>query len=186
MTAEVEFLIERIDKEYGAGAMPAGYGEAGEDPPPLEVVDRVSDEYDAGEGLAGGGSAGSSDRGHTLDLTKTNVVSIAPVDESSTPIGTEYDHSIERSAGVRIEGLHHGEWGHIDSNGEQGIPWPALVRTVRRAIMRVRTFPDTQTPDIRYTHLQLANAAPQSHNYGDYFRRDEDVQFDGFERLPVP
>jgi hypothetical protein len=186
VTAEVDFLIGRIEDEYGAGAMPAGYGEAGGDPPPLRVLDRSGDEYDAGEGLAGGGSAGSGDRGHKVDLTQTNVVSIAAVDESTTPIGTEYDHDIERVVGLRIEGLHHGEWGHIDSHGEEGIPWSALVRTIRRAILRARTYPDTGTPDISYTQLQLSNSAPQSHNYGDYYRRDEDVVFDGFESLPSP
>ena len=185
MTAEVDFLVERIEDEYGAGTMPAGYGDAGADPPPLQVLDRVNNEYNAGRGFAGGGGAGSADRGHTADLTQTNVVSIAPIDESSAPIGTEYDHSIERTTSVQIEGLHHKQ-GHIDSHGEQGIPWPALVRTVRRAIMRARTYPPTETPDISYTHLQLANVVSQSDDYSDYYRHDLDVIFDGFERLPTP
>jgi len=186
VSEDIDFLIERIEDEYGAGTMPAGYGDAGVELPPLLVTDRSGDEHDAGEGLTGGGGAGSADQTHTADLTDTNVVSIAPAEETSTPIGTEYDHRVERTVGVRIEAVHHSQWGYIDPHGEQGLPWGALKRCVRRAILRARTYPATGTPDISYTHLRLANETDQSANYGDYYRADLDVVFDGFETLPTP
>lgn len=171
MTEEVDFLIKRIREEYGAGSLPAGYGGAGEEPP-LELIDRddVENEDDV--------------RKRAGELTNHNIVSIASVDESTEPIGTEYDHDIEHVAGVRVEGVHHSEWGFIDGDGGEGAPWSSLVRLIRRAILRVRTYPDTGTPNVSYTHLQLANTADQSDDWADYYRWDTDVLFDGFERLP--
>lgn len=186
MSEEVEFVIRRIDNEYGAGALPAGYGNAGADPPPLDVVDRAHDEYDAGDGPASWGDSGSTDRSRGGDLTDANIVSVAPGGESTSPIGTAYDLDVERTASVRIEAVHHSEWGYIDPHGEQGIPWPALVRVVRRAILRARTAPQTDTPDTSYTHLRLANQTDQSADYYDYYRADLDIVFDGFETLPAP
>ncbi|EMA19014.1 hypothetical protein [Haloarcula argentinensis] len=172
MTEEVDFLIERIREEYGAGSLPAGMRPAGEDPPPLALIDRqdVEDEDDIEQ--------------RKSELRRGNIVSIASVDESSTPIGTEYDHDIERVAGIRIEGLTADKYGYVDESGDSGAPWSSLVRVIRRAILRVRSFPDTGTPSIDYTHLELTNAAPQSQTWSDYYRYDVDVLFDGFERLP--
>ena len=172
MTAEVDFLIERIRDEYGMGSMPAGMRPAGEAPPPLDLIDRqdVKDEDDIEQ--------------RKKELTRGNIVSIASVDESTTAIGTEYDHDIERVAGIRIEGLTADKYGYVDESGADGMPWPSLVRVIRRAILRARRFPDTGTPSIDYTELELTNAAPQSQTWADYYRWDVDVLFDGFERLP--
>ncbi|NLV11885.1 hypothetical protein [Haloarcula argentinensis] len=172
MTEEVDFLIERIREEYGAGSLPAGLRPAGEDPPPLALIDRqdVEDEDDIEQRKG--------------ELTRGNIVSVASVDESTSPIGTEYDHDIERVAGIRIEGLDADEFGYVDDSGDDGAPWSSLVRVIRRAILRVRSYPGTGTPSIDYTHLELANAAPQSQTWSDYYRWDVDVIFDGFERLP--
>lgn len=172
MTAEVTFLIERIREEYGAGSFPAGMQSAGEDPPPLELIDRqdVENEDDVEK--------------RKSELTRGNIVSVASVDESTTPVGTEFDHSIERVASVRIEGLTADKYGYVDESGNDGVPWSSLVRLVRRAILRARTFPDTATPNIAYTSLELTNVAPQSQLWSDYYRYDVDILFDGFERTP--
>lgn len=169
--AEIEFLMQRIREEYGAGALEAGTGAAGEEPP-LTLVDRNNARDEADQ------------RGVTEDLQDTNVVSIASVDEATTPIGTEYDHDIEHVAGVRIEGLHESEWGHIDPDADAGAAWDSLSRFVRRAILRARTFPKAKRPNVDYTDLRLSNHAPQSQDYADYYRYDVDVIFDGFEELP--
>ncbi|WP_277540225.1 hypothetical protein [Haloarcula laminariae] len=171
MTEEVDFLIQRIRDEYGAGSLPAGYGAAGEEPP-LELIDRadVENEDDV--------------RKRKGELTSHNIVSIASVDESTAPIGTEYDHDIEHVAGVRVEGVHHSKYGFIDEDGAEGAPWSSLVRLIRRAILRARTYPETGRPNVSYTELELANTADQSDDWADYYRWDTDVLFDGFERLP--
>jgi len=171
MTEEVDFLIQRIRDEYGVSSLPTGTTAVGSEPP-LEIVDRDDAEFESGR------------RSRSGELTQANIVSIASVDDDSTAIGTEYDHSVERICGVRIEGLHHSEWGHIDPDGREGAPWRSLVRIVRRAILRARGYPDPGTPDIGYTDLRLVNGVDQSQNYGDYYRYDVDVIFDGFERLP--
>jgi hypothetical protein len=163
--------MQRIRQEYGAGSLPAGTTDAG-DEPPLELIDRSDTERENGR------------RSQTGELTDANIVSIASVDEETQPTGTEYDHDIDLVCGVRIEGLHHSEWGHIDSEGRNGVPWRSLVRLVRRAILRERTFPAVGTPDTAYTALKLANGADQSSNYADYYRYDCDVIFSGYETLP--
>jgi len=172
MTAsEIEFLMDRIREEYGAGSLPAGSGAAGEEPP-LTLVDRDNAQDEAGE------------RGVTEDLQDTNVMSLASADESTTPIGTEYDHKLETVVGARLEGAHASEWGHIDPDGQDGAPWHSLKRVMRRAILRARTFPDSDRPNVSFTDLQLQNSTDQSRNYADYYRWDVDVVFNGFEKLP--
>jgi len=171
MSEEVDFLIDRIRTEYGAGSLPAGSGAAGEEPP-LAIVDRADVETEDGT------------RERVGDLATANYVSIASVDEATEPIGTEYDHALEHVAGLRIEGVHHTEWGHVDADGQEGAPWPSLKRVIRRGVLRARTFPDPGTPNIDYTDLRLANQSDQSQNYADYYRYDADIIFDGYEELP--
>lgn len=171
MTEEVDFLLNRIREEYGVGSLPAGTTGAG-DEPPLRLIDRSDTERESGT------------RSPTGELTEANIVSITHVEEDTQPIGTEYDHDIETVCGLRIEGVHHSEWGHIDPGGRNGTPWRSLVRVVRRAVLRERTFPDVGAPDINYTDLTLANGADQSSNYADYYRYDVDVLFSGYETLP--
>ncbi|MEA5387123.1 hypothetical protein VB779_08680 [Haloarculaceae archaeon H-GB11] len=124
-----------------------------------------------------------SARSMTGDLTDANFVGATLADVSSTPIGTEYDHRREAVVGVRIEGLHHSEWGHIDPDGVEGIAFDSLVNQIRDALLAQRTFPDAGGTDVSYTDLRIENEAPQSANYSDYFRHDLDVRFVGYENL---
>jgi len=170
MSEEVDFLIQRIRDEYGVSSLPTGTTAVGSEPP-LELVDRDDAEFESGR------------RSRSGELTNANIVSIASTDDDTTAIGTEYDHSIERICSVRIEGLHHSEFGHIDPDGNEGAPWRSLVRIVRRAILLAREYPQTASPDVGYTHLRLVNGVDQSSDYSDYYRYDVDVIFDGFEQL---
>lgn len=173
MTEEVDFLINRIREEYGAGALSAGTTAAGSEPP-LEIYDRADIAKEDGE------------RDVTRELSKANIITVASVDEVTTAIGTEYDHDLEHVANVRVLGMTRagGEWGHVDPDGSNGAPWPSLVRFVRRAILRARTFPGPGRPNVGYTDLQLTNQSPQSDNFGDFYRWETDVIFNGFESLP--
>jgi hypothetical protein len=126
-------------------------------------------------------------RSRTAELEKANYVGASLVDVSSSPIGTEYDHSREAVVGVRIEGLHHSQFGHVDPSGSDGIPFgdeDGLVDRLRDALLVERTYPDAGSTDVTYTDLQVVNEAPQSNTYGDYYRHDFDVLFTGYETLP--
>lgn len=118
------------------------------------------------------------------ELRQAAYVGATFADRAPTPIGTEYDHRVEAVVGVRIEGLHHSEFGHVDPDGTNGIPFDELVRRLRDALLAERTFPNVGSPDATYTDLQITNEAPQSSDYQDYYRHDFDVLFRGYEDLP--
>lgn len=121
------------------------------------------------------------------DLQDSNFVGASFTDRSGDPIGTEYDYDLDVVVAVRIEGLHHSEWGHIDPDGIQGIPFSGdggLVDRLRDAVQAERKRPSPDRPNVSYRHLQVLNEAPQSSNYQDYYRHDFDVQFVGYEDLP--
>jgi len=120
------------------------------------------------------------------ELKTANFVGATLADVANQPIGTEYDHDREAVVGVRIEGMsgRDGEWGHIDPDGNEGVPFATLVQDIRSALLSTRTFPDAGRDNVSYTDLQITNEAPQSSNYSDYYRHDFDVVFNGFEELP--
>lgn len=118
------------------------------------------------------------------DLQTSNFVGATFTGRSSTPIGTEYHHDLDVVVGVRIEGLHHSEFGYIDPDGHEGVAFDELVNQLRDAILSQRKRPSPDRPDISYRHLRVVNEAPQSSNYADYYRHDFDVRFVGYEDLP--
>jgi hypothetical protein len=123
----------------------------------------------------------------TEELTKAALVGATRADVSDEPIGTEYDHDREAVVGVRIEGLTCREFGHIDPAGNNGIPFDddgGLVEKIRDAILAERHYPAAGGSGVTYTDLQIANEAPQSSDWQDYFRHDFDILFNGYEELP--
>lgn len=104
---------------------------------------------------------------------------------SETPIGTEFNLDVERVVGVRIEGLHHGEYGHVDPDGGNGIPFHVLKRRLKQALYDKREWPAADDPaaNVAFTHLSLANENDPSSDWKDFYRVDVDVVFDGFEFL---
>lgn len=147
---------------------------------PLELVDRDdSDSFEADD-----------IRSRSGRLEQNNIVSASLVDRASDPLGYEYDAEVEGVVGIRIEGLHVNQRGHIDPNGtlppadgEQGAPFRDLVRAVRESLMMSRTYPTTPSPNTDHYTVQITNEAPQSSNYRDYYRHDLDVLLRGDEHL---
>ena len=144
---------------------------------PLKRVDR-----DASQVLEG------DIRERTGELKTANFVGAAHVDHEEEAEGPEYNLRVEDVVGVRIEGLHHSEWGHVDPDGAKGAAFDGeggLVQQLKSALYEARTFPDAGRLAVDYTHLELTNHAPQSHLWSDYFRYDFDVVLaEGYEDLP--
>lgn len=128
-------------------------------------------------------------RSRTAELRAANVVGVTLADRDSTVIGTEYDHRVESTLGVRIEGLHYSEYGHVDDSGAEGIPWTTasrqgLVGRCRDAILGARTFPDAGDAATTYTTAIQSSEVALSSNYADAYRRDLEFRLEGFEELP--
>lgn len=173
---EVQFVLDAVkDNLVGAGNAGAGYFGAGYDSLddiPVRRIDR--DNSDILE---------ADIHTHSAELQEANFVGAGFQTRDATPIGTEYDHRVQNAVGVRIEGAHVSEYGHIDPTGKDGVPWRQFVQGVRTAITHERTFPDSGAGNTSYTHLELTNGSDQSSDYSDYFRYDFDVLFVGFEAL---
>lgn len=120
-------------------------------------------------------------RERTGELQKANFVGATWADRARTPIGTEYDYDVENVVGLRIEGLHHSEWGHIDPDEADGVDFKGLVDEVLSAIDDAATFPDVTGANGSYTHLLITNDTPGSAAHADYYRFDCDVVFSGYE-----
>lgn len=116
-------------------------------------------------------------------LERGCYVGAASAAGSEIPIGTEFDLGVERVVGLRLEGLHHAQHGHIDPDGLDGVPFAELKRRVRSALYKGREWPDAGATDVTFTHLTLQNPADTSSNWRDFYRWDVDVVFDGFEEL---
>ncbi|MDS0258569.1 hypothetical protein NDI56_03980 [Haloarcula sp. S1CR25-12] len=154
--------------------------------PPVRVrrVDRDTSRIWDGDGTL---DMSTPIRERSAALEKGVYIGVQYAESAEEPIGTEYDLDKEVVVGVRLEGLtsQGGEWGHVDPEGADGVPWHGpngFLRRVKAAIYAGREYPDAD-PDVGFTHLTLANEADQSSNYADYYRTDFDVVFDGFETL---
>lgn len=165
MSSEVGWVLAQLQSVVDA--QPADH--------PLRRVDR-----DDSELLEG------NIRDRTGELKQANYVGASLADESTEPVGSQYDHRFERVVGLRIEGKRGSpsEFGHVDPDGAEGVVWEDLKHDIRHAILASRTFPDAGRTEVTYTDLQTANEAPQSDNWADYYRYDVDLVFRGYEELP--
>jgi hypothetical protein len=140
---------------------------------PLELVDRDNSRlFDSGI------------RERRGELQEANYVGATLASREPTPIGTEYDHQLDTVVGVRIEGLHHDEFGYVDPDENNGIPFDDLVDDVRRQLLAARRFPDAGRANVSFTDLTITNESPAMSDWADYFRYDLDVIYSGFETLP--
>lgn len=180
MIDELEYVLDRFSRVVDSVA--ADYSLEDDSPVQLRRVDRMnsrvfddSDPVDMSTPLSS----------RTAELKRSALVGVAFADQEATPTGTGYNHEFERVIEVRVEGLSHHEWGHIDPDGDHGVPFGELVRRLRKAVLGDRQFPDaTDDPDTQYHSLTVTNDAPQSHRYADYYRYDFDVVPDGYRKLP--
>lgn len=166
MSAEVDWVLDQLQSVVNN--QPAGS--------PLKRVNR--DESRLLEGDI---------RDRKSDLQQANYVGATLADFDGEPIGTEFHQNTESIVGIRIEGLHHSEWGHIDPAGNDGAQFDApggLVDQIEDALWAEREFPAVGHPDISFKSLYIENHAPQSADYADYFRYDFDVRLTGHEKLP--
>lgn len=157
--------VSSVDNDYGAT---------------LKRVDRDESEiYD------GSGTVDMTEPRRTMsgELQRAAFVGVTRSDRDTTPVGTEYDHEVSTTVGVRVVGLHYHQRGEIDPDGTDGVPFDELLRRVRGAITDQRRFPDAGGTSTEYTHLTLANEADGSEDYSDFYRADLDVMFDGFQDL---
>lgn len=173
---EVQFVLDTIKDNWGTvGTTTVGSTSVGDSiaDANLERVDR--DTSDLLEQPV---------RSKTADLQDANYVGATLANRDTTPIGTEYDHDIETTVGVRVEGLAAREYGHVDEDGEDGVVWRELIREITRTILVERVYPQVDRNGTTYTDLRIGNQAPQSDNYDDYYRYDFDILFNGYEELP--
>jgi hypothetical protein len=166
----VTWTLDAIKSNWSAGA----YSDI-----PIERIDR-----DESELLDG------NIRDRTQELQDSNYVGASFADRDPTPIGTNYDHQVEVVVGIRIEGLHHSEWGYVDADASlppatagEAVPFGDLVREIRTSILDGREFPSAGPTNVTFTDLIITNEAPQSDDWQDYYRHDFDVVFGGFEEL---
>lgn len=177
MTApEVDWVLQKIKDNWDVvGTATVGSTTVGQDieDVPLERIDR-----DNSKKLDG------SVREHTDDLMDSNYVGASHVDKNTSPIGTEYDHDAEHIVSLRIEGLHESEFGHIDPDGNDGITWTLLVQKILMSFLIDRKHPQVGRDRTVYTDIRTTNDDDQASDYGDYYRYDVDLIFDGYEDLP--
>jgi len=170
-------VIERASQDYDAAVRLADRDES--------LVYKLTDTGTTEVGDATVGTTGG--RTATGELQEAAYIGVTHADVASEAIGSGYDHKREAVVGVRIEGLHHSEWGHIDPDGANGIPFDdagGLVDMTKDAVLDERTWPAAGGPGVTYTDLLVENEAPQSSNYADYYRTDFDIRFRGYEDLP--
>jgi len=139
------------------------------DPVTVERVDR-----DDSELLEG------NIRDREADLKDAVYVGVGSADQSRAVIGTEADYDTEVVLGVRIEGLHHSEFGHVDPDGTDGIPFGTLVDRVQNAIDAELTYPNISNGDTNQDAI-ITNETPQVTDWTDYYRYDFDVLVSKYE-----
>lgn len=174
MTAEVDWVLEQF----------ADVVDAQPEDHPLFRVDRDDSlVYDTGENL----DMQSPIRERAGELKQANFVGVSHADTSTSPIGTEFDLEVERIVSVRVEGLHHSEWGHVDPDGQDGVVFgddTGVVADLQAALQTEREWPAVPRSDATYTHLLLQDYGSRLDEYSDYYRYDWDVVFSGHEELP--
>lgn len=160
-----------------------------------DVVDTVASDYgvdlirvnrDDSRIYDGGGSIdfSSSKRSATGELKRGVFVGAASADVASSPLGVEYDARTETTVNVRVEGLHHSEWGHVDPDGVDGVPFDELVRRLRNALLAERSYPSIDGGNTAYHTLFIDQFSSFSHQYADYYRSDFSPRFVGHTDLP--
>jgi hypothetical protein len=176
----VEWVLEQVASVVDSVA--TDYSQADDSDVVVRRIDRDNKRYYDGSGTL---DMSTPIRQRAGALERGVYIGAGHVDRSSEPVGTEYDLDVDEIVGVRLEGLtaQNGHGGHVDPEGNWGIPWTEFERRVRGAIYDGRTWPDAGGPNISFTHLTITNEAPQSHQWPAYYRTDWDIVFNGFEDL---
>jgi len=168
---EVTWILDHIKSNWSAGT----YSDI-----PLELIDRDESELLDGDV-----------RQHTTELQADNYVGATLAERATSPVGTEYDHDIETVVAVRVTGLHHTEYGYVDPDATlppatagDPVPFADFVDEIRDTILTEREHPDAGRARYDYTNLLVQDWSGASADYGDFYRSDFDVVFQGYETLP--
>lgn len=173
MSAEVDWVLSEFGDVVDAVAREYGVD--------LIRVDRDDSRvYDGHESIEGSDSVRRS-RG---ELQRGVFVGAASADVESTPTGVKFDVRTESTVNVRVQGLHHSEYGHVDPAGEDGVPFDELVRRLGDALLDERTSPQSAGEDTDYHTLYIDRFASFSNRYADYYRSDFSPRFVGYTELP--
>jgi len=183
MTTEVNWVLEQLGSVVDDGAN--SYTNRNDNPVALKRVNR-----DDSSVYEGGGSLDFNEPMHKRkeDLKSGVFVGATLADRAEDPAGTEYNLKIETVVGLTVEGMtsQGGLHGHVDPDGENGIPFTELVRKIRRTLLAsdTRAYPDPGVPNTSYHDLIPTSNDPQSAEYRDFYRWQGDFAFRGYESLP--
>lgn len=168
MIPETEFVLEALDGVVD-----------GQDEP-LHRIDRDNSRvYESGDDL----DQTEPIHRRKQRLQEANLVGVAAQSRANEPSGTAYNLAGDMVASVRVEGLHHREYGHIDPDGEEGVDFDDLVNAIRMALLDKRTYPDHDAFRDAKLDLRITNEDYQSSDWRDYYRREFDVVFRAREQL---
>ena len=180
MTTETNWILEQLDDVVNS----VGQDYSTRDGDPVEVIRINRNEsvvFETDETID------MTDALHQRkeDLQRGVFIGAQLADRDADADGVKGDPDrIESVIGLRIEGLTHREWGHVDPAGENGVPFDVLTRRVRRVLRESLSYPDTNTPHTTYHDLIFTNESPLSWQYRDYYRYDVDAALRGRETLP--
>lgn len=151
--------------------------------PLLRVDGDESQQYEGGGAFDTSGAV----RDHAAELQDANVVTASYVERSDEYVGTGPDLSLEEVVELRVEGLHHSEFGHVDPAGQDGVPFhgtdDALVQQIVDRLYANLRFPDAGRTPVGFTHLSIQHF-PDVGAFADFYDYRLEVRFDGFETLP--
>lgn len=132
------------------------------------------------DGTVDGSMVGLTPQGRSVDadLAKNNVISVGTsITRDDTPLDLYFNVRVDAAVGVRIEGVHGDEWGHIEDHADL----LALRDEAKRAIYTERQWP---LYDDGYWMLEISDGNDRSVAEKDYYRYDFTVAFSAYEDLP--
>lgn len=164
MSAEVDYVLEAIGANWPGG----GFADV-----PLTRIDRDDSEFFE-SGL----------RSRTSELKESNYVGASLKGRNPKPAGFSYEHRLNTVVPVTIVGMHCSEWGHVDPDGAEGIPWEDLVRGVTDAVLTERDYPPIDRARTTYHTTFLENDVDRSDDHANFYEYHFDLRFRGYETLP--
>lgn len=171
MRAEVEFVLDALTDVVLS--QPNGH--------PLRRVDR-----DRGRIYDSDLSVDLSAPLHSrkAELEQSNLVGVASQSRDVDPLGTDYDLETDIVLSVRVEGLDHREFGHVDPAGQDGVVFDDLYADIRETLYDDRTYPTVTDSGDAKLDIRIQNEDFQDSDFQDYYRREFDLIFRGREALP--
>lgn len=112
------------------------------------------------------------------DLANELTVEIRDDGPSYEPAGTEYDHRVTAPVNVRVETASELANGPLPATASA---WRSVWLEVRRAVLVDRVYPIGGSG---ITDVRLTNTSSGASDGQEYYRKDLDFEYHGFESLP--